>query len=132
MPFKFTVAPDTAVGLTQHFGISPRWLDHIPFGGASGVVAMRRAARAVQAGDADIVACVAGDTNHVEVLFRKTLSTFSRFAQDAVYPYGSGGANASFALITKNYMNTYGAKREDFAKIYIAQRDNALSIFVRT
>ncbi len=124
---SFTVGPDTAVGLTQHFGLSPRWLDHIPFGGASAIVALRRAARAVQAGDADIVACVAGDTNHVDT-FRKTLSTFSRFAQDAVYPYGSGGANASFALITKNYMNTYGARREDFAKICIAQRDNALSI----
>ena len=124
---SFTVGPDTAVGLTQHFGLSPRWLDHIPFGGASGIVALRRAARAVQAGDAEIVACVAGDTNHVDS-FRKTLSTFSRFAQDAVYPYGSGGANASFALITKNYMNSYGAKREDFGKLCIAQRDNALSI----
>src|SRR6195256_3704769 len=124
---SFTIAPDTAVGLTQHFGLTPRWLDHIPFGGASGIVALRRAARAVQAGDADIVACVGGDTNHVDS-FRKTLSTFSRFAQDAVYPYGSGGANASFALITKNYMNTYGAKREDFAKLCIAQRDNALAI----
>src|SRR4029079_10572941 len=51
---SFTVAPDTAVGLTQHFGLSPRWLDHIPFGGASGIVALRRAARAVQAGDAEI------------------------------------------------------------------------------
>ena len=72
---SFTVGPDTAVGLTQHFGLSPRWLDHIPFGGASGIVALRRAARAVQAGDAEIVARVAGDTNHVD-LFRKTLSTF--------------------------------------------------------
>jgi acetyl-CoA acetyltransferase len=124
---SFTVGPDTAVGLTQHFGLSPRWLDHVPFGGASGIVALRRAARAVQAGDAEIVACVAGDTNHVDS-FRKTLSIFSRFAQDAVYPYGSGGANASFALITKNYMNMYGARREDFAKLCIAQRDNALSI----
>ena len=66
----------------------------MPLGGASGIVALRRAARAVQAGDAEFVACVAGDTNHVDS-FRKTLSTFSRFAQDAVYPYGSGGANAS-------------------------------------
>src|SRR5215472_6621849 len=124
---SFTVGPDTAVGLTQHFGLSPRWLDHVPFGGASGIVALRRAARAVQAGDAEIVACVAGDTNHVDS-FRKTLSTFSRFAQDAVYPYGSGGANASFALITRNYMNMYGVRREDFAKLCVAQRDNALAI----
>jgi acetyl-CoA acetyltransferase len=113
--------------LTQHFGLSPRWLDHVPFGGASGIVALRRAARAVQSGDAEFVACVAGDTNHVDS-FRRTLSTFSRFAQDAVYPYGSGGANASFALIAKNYMNTYGARREDFGKICVAQRDNALAV----
>ncbi|MCH3719484.1 hypothetical protein LZB68_10425, partial [Campylobacter lari] len=46
---SFTLAPDTAVGLTQHLGMSPRWLDHIPMGGASGVAALRRAARAVQA-----------------------------------------------------------------------------------
>jgi acetyl-CoA acetyltransferase len=124
---SFTLGADTAIGLTQHFGLTPRWLDHIPLGGASGVVALRRAARAVQAGDADIVACVGADTNHVDS-FRKTLSTFSRFAQDAVYPYASGGPNASFALITKNYMNQFGARREDFGKICVAQRDNALSV----
>ncbi len=124
---SFTTGPDSAVGLTQHLGLSPRWLDHVPMGGVSGVVGLRRAARAVQAGDAQFVAVVAGDTNHVDS-FRKTLSSFSRFAQDAVYPYGSGGANASFALITKNYMNMYGATREDFGKICVAQRDNALSI----
>src|SRR5262245_11342304 len=124
---SFTLAPDTAIGLTQHFGLSPRWLDQVPLGGASGIVALRRAARAVQAGDAEVVACVAGDTNHVDS-FRKTLSTFSRFAQDAVYPYAAGGANASFALIAKNYMNAYGARREDFGKICVAQRDNALAV----
>ncbi|WP_428487535.1 thiolase family protein [Rhodopila sp.] len=121
---SFTLAPDTAVGLTQHLGLSPRWLDHVPMGGASGGVALRRAARAVQAGDADFVACVAADTNHVDS-FRKTLTTFSRFAQDAVYPYGSGGPNASFALITRHYMNRTGATREDFGRICVAQRANA-------
>jgi acetyl-CoA acetyltransferase len=124
---SFTLAPDTAVGLTQHLGLTLRWLDHVPMGGASGIVSIRRAARAVQSGDAEIVACIAGDTNHTDS-FRRNTATFSQFAQDAVYPYGSGGANASFALITKNYMNSYGAKREDFGKICIAQRDNALSI----
>jgi len=124
---SFTLGPDTAVGVTQHFGLSPRWLDHVPLGGASGVVGLRRAARAVQCGDAQFVACVAADTNHVDS-FRKSLSTFSRFAQDAVYPYGAGGANASFALITKNYMNMYGATREDFGKLCVAQRQNALAV----
>jgi acetyl-CoA acetyltransferase len=122
---SFTLAPDTAVGLTQHLGLTLRWLDHIPMGGACGIVALRRAARAVQSGDANAVACIAGDTNHTHS-FRLNLATFSQFARDAVYPYGSGGANASFAFLTAYYMRTYGATREDFGKICVAQRDNAL------
>ena len=122
---SFTLAPDTAIGLTQHLGLSPRWLDHIPLGGASGVVALRRAARAVQAGDADVVACIAGDTNHVDS-FRLTLANFSQFARDAVYPYGAGGPNASFAFLTAYYMQKHGARREDFGKLCVAQRANAL------
>jgi acetyl-CoA acetyltransferase len=122
---SFTLAPDTAIGLTQHLGVSPRWLDHLPLGGASGVVALRRAARAVQAGDAEVVACIAGDTNHVDS-FRLTLANFSQFARDAVYPYGAGGPNASFAFLTAHYMRTYGATREDFGKLCVAQRANAL------
>ena len=122
---SFTLAPDSAVGLTQHLGLTLRWLDHIPMGGACGVVALRRAARAVQAGDADAVACIAGDTNHTNS-FRLNLATFSQFARDAVYPYGSGGANASFAFLTAYYMRTYGVTREDFGKICVAQRANAL------
>jgi acetyl-CoA acetyltransferase len=122
---SFTLAPDTAIGLTQHLGLSPRWLDHIPLGGASAVVALRRAARAVQAGDAEIVACIAGDTNHVDS-FRLTLANFSQFARDAVYPYGAGGPNASFAFLTAYYMRMHGATREDFGKLCVAQRANAL------
>ena len=122
---SFTLAPDSAVGLTQHLGLSPRWLDHVPMGGASGIVSLRRAARAVQAGDADIVACIAGDTNHVDS-FRQNTAGFSMFAQDAVYPYGAGGPNTSFAFLTAYYMRTYGAKPEDFGKLCVAQRANAL------
>ena len=124
---SFTLAPDSAVGLMQHVGTSPRWLDHIPMGGASGVIALRRAARAIQAGDADIIACIGADTNHVDT-FRNTIATFSQFANDAVYPYGSGGPNSSFAFLTNYYMQEYGTSREDFGKLCIAQRDNALPI----
>lgn len=124
---SFTLAPDSAVGLMQHAGVSPRWLDHIPMGGASGVVALRRAARAVQAGDAEIIACVGADTNHVDT-FRNTIATFSQFANDAVYPYGSGGPNSSFAFLTDYYMREFGNSREDFGKLCIAQRDNALPV----
>ena len=113
------------MGLTQHLGLSPRWLDHIPMGGASAIVSLRRAARAVQAGDAEIVACIAGDTNQIDS-FRLSTASFSMFAQDAVYPYGAGGPNGSFAFLTAYYMRTYGAKPEDFGKLCVAQRTNAL------
>jgi acetyl-CoA acetyltransferase len=122
---SFTLFPDTAVGLMQHLGLVPRWLDHIPMGGACGIVALRRAARAVQTGDAEVVACIAADTNHIDT-FRQTLASFSQFARDAVNPYGSGGPNASFAFLTEHYMRTTGALREDFGKLCVAQRANAL------
>jgi acetyl-CoA acetyltransferase len=122
---SFTLAPDSAVGVTQHLGLSLRWLDHIPMGGAAAIVALRRALRAVQSGDATVVACVAADTNAVDS-FRATLGSFSQFARDAVYPYGSGGPNASFAFLTAYYMRAFGARREDFGKLCIAQRQNAL------
>lgn len=122
---SFTLFPDTPVGLTQHLGISPRWLDTVPMGGASGVAGLRRAARAVQAGDVDVVACVAGDTNRIDS-FRTLLSAFSRFSMDATFPYGFGGPNASFALLQDAYMRTYDARREDFGRIAVAQRANAL------
>jgi len=123
---SFTLAPDTAVALTQHLGLSLRWLDHIPMGGAAGIVALRRAVRAVEAGDAHVVACVGADTNSPEA-FGATLGNFSRFTQDAVWPYGAGGPNASFALLTSYYMREYGARREDFGKLCVSQRENALS-----
>jgi acetyl-CoA acetyltransferase len=122
---SFTLAPDTAVGLTQHLGLTLRWLDDVRMGGASGIVSIRRAARAVQSGDAEIVACIAGDTNRTDS-FRRNIASFSQFSQDAVYPYGSGGPNASFALLTAYYMRKHGAKPQDFGKLCVAQRNNAL------
>ena len=121
---SFTLSPDTAVAFTQHAGVSPRFLESLPMGGACGVIALRRAARAVQAGDAEIVACLAGDTANA-TSFRDLLAEFSSFSKIAVYPYGAGGPNASFALITDAYMRATGATREDFGRLAVSQRANA-------
>lgn len=123
---SFTLAPDNPVGVAQHMGMSLRWIDGISLGGASGVVGLRKAARAVQAGDANVVACIAADVNKPGS-FRDLVTTFSRFAQDGAYPYGGAGPNASFALLTDYYMRTYGATVEDFGKLAVSQRTNALS-----
>lgn len=123
---SFSLMPDTAIGVVEHLGLSPRWLDFVPLGGASGIVSLHRAARAVQCGDANVVACIGGDTNQPDS-FRSSTAHFSQFSQDAVYPYGSGGPNASFAFLTDHYMRTYGAKTEDFGRLCVAQRDNAIA-----
>jgi acetyl-CoA acetyltransferase len=101
-----------------------RWIEELPFGGAAGVLAVRRAARAIQAGDAEIIACIGGETSKPEG-FAELVGEFSTFTKDASYPYGAAGPNAAFSLITQNYMDTYGVCREDFGRLCIAQRYNA-------
>jgi acetyl-CoA acetyltransferase len=121
---SFTLAPDGPAAFLQQIGVSPRMLDGIATGGASGIMAARRAVRAVEAGDAEIVACIAGDTANA-TSFRDLLASFSVFSRDCVYPYGAGGPNASFALLTDHYMRRFGATREDFGRLAVTQRRNA-------
>lgn len=121
---SFSLAPDTTVGLTRELGLSPRFLDFVPMGGASGILALRRAARAVQAGDAEVVACIATDGNGPQS-FRRSLEHFSRASQDAVYPYGAGGPNVGFALIAQAFMAATGLSRADTGRIAVSQRRNA-------
>ena len=121
---SFTLAPDSVSFLSQHYGMTLRWLEQLPFGGASGILSLRRAARAVQAGDAEIVACIGGDTAEPGG-FRDLAADFSSFSNSAAYPYGSAGPNLPFALITRAYMEQTGTTREDFGRIAVSQRHNA-------
>ena len=121
---SFSMFPDSAVSLIEHLGMTVSWLEQLTFGGSSGVMAVRRAARAVQAGDAEIIACIGGDTNQ-KSSFKAVASGFSRFSNQATYPYGAAGPNMPFSLITQHYMDKFGATREDFGRIAVAQRYNA-------
>lgn len=121
---SFSMAPDSVVCLAEHFGMTLSWIEQLPYGGSSGVMAIRRAARAVQAGDAEIIACIGGDTNRKEG-FKELVANFSHFSNQGNYPYGSAGPNMPFSLITQHYMDTCGATREDFGRIAVSQRYNA-------
>ncbi len=118
---SYRLAPDNTASMAEYFGLSTRFMVDLPFGGASGVIALRRAVRAVQAGDAQIVACIAADTAPTGFGIG---ANFSRFSRDHIYPYGAGGPNAVFAMITDNYMRKNNATREDFGRICVAQRSN--------
>jgi acetyl-CoA acetyltransferase len=121
---SYRMAPDNAASLTEYLGISPRFIADLPYGGASGVMALRRAARAVQCGDADIIACIGAD---VVPPPGESGANFSTFARDHVFPYGAGGANGVFSLITEGYARAYGSTAEDFGQLCVAQRESAQS-----
>ena len=121
---SFSLAPDTPPSLAEYFGLELRLLEALPFGGASGIIAARRAARAIQAGDVDVVACIGADTLSPEG-FGGLVANFSTASIDASYPYAAGGPNLPFALMTRAYMDRYGTSREDFGRLCVAQRYNA-------
>jgi acetyl-CoA acetyltransferase len=118
---SYRLAPDHSASLAEYLGLSLRFAVDLPFGGASGAIALRRAARAVQAGDAEVVACIAADIPAKDASFT---ANFSTFAREHAYPHGAGGPNAVFALITDHYMRAHGARAEDFGRICVAQRAN--------
>ena len=120
---SYTLRPDTAVSLTEYFGLTVRWLEDLPMGGASGPIALRHAARAVEAGDAEVVACLAADVLGGDA-FGSLMENYSSFSRDGAMPYGEAGPNLPFALITQNYMERTGATREEFGRICIAERHN--------
>ncbi|WP_157215226.1 thiolase family protein [Flavisphingomonas formosensis] len=121
---SFTMGPDTTIALTEHFDMTPRWIEWIPTGGASGIMALRRAARAVQCGDAEVVACIGADTAD-PLSFARLVDDFSTFSTAAVAPYGNPGPNGPFALITEHFLRRFGLERADLGRIAVAQRANA-------
>jgi acetyl-CoA acetyltransferase len=124
---SFMLPPDPVVALSASLGVELRWMEDVPFGGASGIVALRRAARAVQCGDASIVACIGADSQRPGEL-ASLVRHFSRAAIDGVYPYGGAGPNLVFALLTRAYMEQFQVTREDFGRLCIAQRGNASAV----
>ena len=121
----FVLPPDNVTTLAEHFGLAPRWLFQGLYGGASGVISVLHAARAIQTGDADVVACIAADVFDTAA-HDDMLDHFNGSVRDYMAPFGFGGANGTFALHTRLYMEKHGATRADFGRLCVAQRENAL------
>jgi acetyl-CoA acetyltransferase len=121
---SFALPPDNVTTLAEHFGIEARWLFQGLYGGASGIINLLHGARAIQAGDADVVACLAGDIFDTAA-HNALIDRFNGPLRDYMAPYGFGAANGVFALHTRLYMERYGTMREDFGALAVAQRENA-------
>ncbi|MEQ1804345.1 MAG: thiolase family protein [Burkholderiaceae bacterium] len=122
---SFMLPPDNVATIAEHFGIEARFLFQGLYGGASGVIGMAHAARAIRDGACDVVVCAAADAFDV-ASHNETLDRFNGSVRDYMSPQGFGGANGMFALHTRLYMERYGATREDFGRFCIALRVNAL------
>jgi acetyl-CoA acetyltransferase len=122
---SFKLPPDNVATVAEHFGIEARFLFQGLYGGASGIIGMAHAARAIRDGACDVVVCAAADAFDV-ASHNETLDHFNGSVREYMSPQGFGGANGMFALHTRLYMERYGATREDFGRFCIALRHNAL------
>jgi acetyl-CoA acetyltransferase len=122
----FMLPPDNAPTLAEHLGIEARFLFQGVHGGASGIIGMAHAARAIRDGACEVALIVAADAFDV-ASHNETLDHFNGSVQEYMSPQGFGGANGMFALHTRLYMERHGATREDFGRFCIALRENALS-----
>lgn len=122
---SFELAPDNVSTISQDLGFETQWLFQGAYGGASGVISVLEAARAVRDGLASVVVCAAGDAFTVES-HMSMVSRFTGSIRDYLSPYGFGGANGLFALVQRKHMHQYGTQIEQLGRIAVTQRSHAV------
>lgn len=121
---SFVLAPDNAVTLAEQFGMSVGWAYLGTAGGAGPVAAVINAIRAIDAGHASTVLCIAGDNYDIGGHF-KLMDHFNSSLQTYGTPNGFGGANGLFGIVQRKHMATYGTTREQLGRISVGQRRSA-------
>jgi len=121
---SFQLAPDNVVTLAEKLGASPAWAWQGALGGASGVMSVIEAARAISDGRASTVVAVAGDSFDVS-RHMQLMDGFNTGMRDYLAPYAFGGTNGLFALVEREHRELYGTKRTQLAKLAVTQRANA-------
>ena len=121
---SFFLHPDNAVTLSEQLGLSISWAWQFTAGSAGPVAGVIDAIRAIEAGQASHVLCLAGDVCSVSAHYR-LMGNFNHSLHNYAVPHGFGGPNGLFGIIQRKYMDTYGLTREQLGKICVAQRENA-------
>ncbi len=121
---SFQLAPDNVTTVAEQLGLRLSWAFEGAFGGASGLISVLRAARAVRDGEADVVVCAAADVftvaSHVALM-----DQFNSGMRDYLAPYGFGGTNGLFALVQRRHMHEFGTTREQLGRLSVTQRQHA-------
>jgi acetyl-CoA acetyltransferase len=121
---SFDLPPANAVTLAEQFGLSISWAYLGTAGGAGPIASVINAMRAIDAGHASVVLCLAGDAYDVAGHFRM-MDSFNRALRNYGAPTGFGGANGLFGIIQRKHMETYGTRRDQLGRIAIGHRESA-------
>ncbi|WP_132579820.1 thiolase family protein [Paralcaligenes ureilyticus] len=121
---SFVLPPDNAVTLAEQFGLPVSWAYYGTAGGAGPIAAVLNAVRAIEAGHATTVLCLAGDNYDIEGHY-KLMDQFHVALRNYATPNGFGGANGLFGIVQRKHMETYGTTREQLGRISVGQRRSA-------
>jgi acetyl-CoA acetyltransferase len=117
-------SPDYSPHVAEQLGLELDWVLNGDYGGAGGVMSVRRAADAIEMGHIDVAVLVGGNSFDKSVSQQRPLE-YQR--ANYVDVYGYGGPNSLMALIQRLHMAQYGTTLEQIGKIAVAQRENALN-----
>jgi acetyl-CoA acetyltransferase len=114
---------DYSPHVAEQLGLEVDWVLNGDYGGAGGVMSVRRAADAIEAGHVDLIVLVGGNSFDRSTPQQRQLE-YQR--GNFVDVYGYGGPNTLMALIQRLHMHQYGTTLEQIGKIAMAQRENAI------
>jgi acetyl-CoA acetyltransferase len=117
-------SPDYSPHVAEQLGLEVDWVLNGDYGGAGGVMSVRRAADAIECGHLDVAVLVGGNSFDKSQPNQRPLE-YQR--GNFVDVYGYGGPNTLMALIERLHMEQYGTTLEQIGKIAVAQRENALN-----
>ncbi len=117
-------SPDYSPHVAEQLGLEVDWVLNGDYGGAGGVMSVRRAADAIECGHVELAVLVGGNSFDRSTPTQRQLE-YQR--GNFVDVYGYGGPNSLMALIQRLHMARYGTTLEQIGKIAIAQRFNALN-----
>jgi len=115
-------SPDHSPFVAEQLGLELDWVLNGDYGGAGGVMSLRRAADAIEAGHINLAVLVGGNSFDKNVSHQRVLE-YQR--SNYVDVFGYGGPNSLFALVERRHMEEYGTRLEQIGKIAVTQRENA-------
>lgn len=121
LAFTSMMNRDDSPYLAEQLGLELSWVLRADYGGGSGVMAVRRAASAIQTGEIEVAVCVGAD---IQEAGPPGIPSFSR--TNFVEPFGYGGPNSLFGLVQRRHMADYGTTVEALGRIAVHFRQNAV------